>query len=105
LYSQFAYLPEETCFQQAGSCVVEGTCQAVLGSSDEPEGSNYQPALSLFLKSERIPALLYVGKGPEYKPFFDLRSVPEAKWPPLWALHFGKRPSVYCVLEGILQQH
>jgi hypothetical protein len=54
---------------------------------------------SLFLKSERIPALLYVGKGPEYKPFFDLRPVPEAKWPPLWALlHFGKRPSVYCVL-------
>jgi hypothetical protein len=26
-------------------------------------------SLSLFLKSEKIPALLYVGKGPEYRPF------------------------------------
>jgi hypothetical protein len=34
-YFQFPYLPEETCFQQAGSSVVEGTCQVVLGSSDE----------------------------------------------------------------------
>jgi hypothetical protein len=34
-YIQFPYLPEETCFQQAGSSVVEGTCQVVLGSSDE----------------------------------------------------------------------
>jgi hypothetical protein len=25
--------------------------------------------LSRFLKSEKIPALLYVGKGPEYRPF------------------------------------
>jgi hypothetical protein len=24
---------------------------------------------SLFLKSEKIPALLYKGKGPEYRPF------------------------------------
>jgi hypothetical protein len=31
---QLPYLPEETCFQQAGSSVVEGTSQAVLGSSD-----------------------------------------------------------------------
>jgi hypothetical protein len=27
----------------------------------------YQPA---HLKSEKIPALLFVGKGPEYRPFF-----------------------------------
>jgi len=46
------YLPEETCFQQAGSFVVEGTSQAILGSSDERK------------VSEKIPALLYVGKGP-----------------------------------------
>jgi hypothetical protein len=26
-------------------------------------------SLSLFLKSENIPALLYIGKGPEYRPF------------------------------------
>jgi hypothetical protein len=25
----------------------------------------------LFLKSEKIPALLYIGKGPEYRPFRD----------------------------------
>jgi hypothetical protein len=35
----------------------------------------YQPrstgisSLSLLLKSEKIPALLYLGKGPEYRPF------------------------------------
>ncbi len=34
LYFQLPYRPEETCFQQAGSSVVEGTSQAVLGSSD-----------------------------------------------------------------------
>ncbi len=39
----------------------------------------YQPAcLSLFLKSGKIPAVLYIGKGREYRPFRDLRSVPEA---------------------------
>jgi hypothetical protein len=34
LYFQLPYRPEETCFQQAGSSVVEGTSQSVLGSSD-----------------------------------------------------------------------
>jgi len=49
-------LPEETCFQQ-GSSAMEGTSQAVLGSSDHWK----EPAsLSLFLKSENISALLYV---------------------------------------------
>jgi hypothetical protein len=57
LYFQLPYLPEETCFQQAGSFVVEGTSQAVLGSSDERK------------VSEKIPALLYVGKGPVLRPF------------------------------------
>ncbi len=33
LYFQLAYLPEETCFQKAGSSAVEGTSRAVLGSS------------------------------------------------------------------------
>jgi hypothetical protein len=32
--------------------------------------------MSLFLKSEKIPALLYVGKGPEYRPFHDFQLVP-----------------------------
>jgi hypothetical protein len=32
-------------------------------------------SLSLFLKSEKIPALLYVGKEPEYRSFCDLRPV------------------------------
>jgi hypothetical protein len=33
LYFQLPYLPEETCFQQAGSSVVEGTSRALLGPS------------------------------------------------------------------------
>jgi hypothetical protein len=60
---QLPYLPEEACFQQAGSSAVEGTSQAVLGSYDQ---SKVPPSLSLFLKSEKIPALVYIGKGPEY---------------------------------------
>jgi hypothetical protein len=36
-------------------------------------------SLSLFLKSEKIPALLYIGRGRMYRPFCDLRSVPEAQ--------------------------
>jgi len=53
-----SYLPEETCFQQAGSSAVESTSQAVLGSSHQPK---VPASLSLFLKSEKIPALLYLG--------------------------------------------
>jgi hypothetical protein len=34
--------------------------------------------MSLFLKSEKILALLYVGKGPENRPFHDFQLVP---WP------------------------
>ncbi len=54
-------------------------------------GGRYQPgcmgssnqrkvlaSLSLFLKSEKIRALLYLGKGPEYRPFCNFRPV-------LWA--------------------
>jgi hypothetical protein len=73
LYFQLPYLPEETCFQQAGSSMVEGTSQAVVGSSDQRK---VPASLSLFLKSEKIPALLYIGEGPEYMPFCDLRCVP-----------------------------
>jgi hypothetical protein len=43
---------------------LEGTRQAVLGSSDQLK---VPASLSLFLKSEKISALLYVGKGPEYR--------------------------------------
>jgi hypothetical protein len=49
---------------------VEGTSQAVLGSSDQRKVA---ASLSLFLKIEKIPALLYIGKGPEYRPFRILR--------------------------------
>jgi hypothetical protein len=59
---------------------VEGTSQAILGSSDQ---WNVQASLSLFLKSGKIPALLDKGKGPKYRPFRDFRSVPSAYWP--WA--------------------
>jgi hypothetical protein len=44
---------------------MEGTSQAVVDSFDQwkvPAG------LSLFLKSENIPALLYLRKGPEFRP-------------------------------------
>jgi len=73
-------VPEETCFQQGGwgdSCVVEGTSQTELGSSDQ------RKVPALFLKSEKIPGLLYGGKGPEYRPFHDFRPVTSAYWP--WA--------------------
>jgi hypothetical protein len=52
---------------------VEGTSHVVLGSSDQQK---VPASLSLFLKSEKIPALLYVGKGPGYRPFRDFRPVP-----------------------------
>jgi hypothetical protein len=76
---QLPYLPEGACFQQAGSSAVEGTSQAVLGSYDQ---SKVPPSLSLFLKSEKIPALVYIGKGPEYRRFCDFRPVP-------WAYQLG----------------
>jgi hypothetical protein len=44
-----------------GPSAVEDTSQAVLGSSDQQK---VPTSLSLFLKSEKIPALLYEGKGP-----------------------------------------
>jgi len=37
----------------------------LLGSSDQRKVT---ASMSLFLKSEKIPALLYIGKGPEYQP-------------------------------------
>ncbi len=63
-------MPEETCFAQRGSSALEGTSQAILGFSDQRK---VPASFSLFLKSEKIPALLYVGKGPEYRPFHDFR--------------------------------
>jgi hypothetical protein len=56
---------------------VEGTSQAVLGSSDQQK---VPASLSLFLKSEKDSALLYIGKGPEYRPFHDFLPVPLAYW-------------------------
>jgi hypothetical protein len=49
----FSCLPEKTCFQQGGSSAVEGTSQAVLGSLDQQK---VPASLSLFVKSEKIPA-------------------------------------------------
>jgi hypothetical protein len=54
---------------------MEGPSQAVLGSSDQRK---VLASLSLFLKREKIPALLYIGKGSEYRPFPDFRPVPSA---------------------------
>jgi len=67
----------ETCFQQARSSAVEGISQAILGSSDQWK---VPASLSLFLKSEKIPALLYLAKGPEYRPFLHFRPAPSAYW-------------------------
>jgi hypothetical protein len=73
------FLPEETCFQQAESSALEGTSQAVLGSSDQRK---VPASLSLFLKGEKKPQLpLYGGKAPEYRPFRDFWPVPLAYWP------------------------
>jgi hypothetical protein len=58
-YFQLHYLPEETCIPQAGSSMVEDTSQGVLGSSDQQK---VPASLSLSLKSEKIPALLYKRK-------------------------------------------
>ncbi len=53
---------------------MEGIGQAILGSSDQWE---VPASLSLFLKSEKIPALLYLGKGPEYRPFSIVDLLPQ----------------------------
>jgi hypothetical protein len=43
------------------------------------KGPEYRP-LSLFLKSEKIPALHYVGKGPEYRPSDGQKIPVERGW-------------------------
>jgi hypothetical protein len=48
-----------------GSSAMEGK-QAELGSSNQ---RNIPASLSLFPKSEKIPAMLYIGKEPVFKPF------------------------------------
>jgi hypothetical protein len=60
--------------------LVKGTSQAALGSSDQQK---VPASLSLFLNSEKIPALLYVRKGPKYRPFGDFQPDPSACQP--WA--------------------
>jgi hypothetical protein len=65
-HSQVHYLPVETCFHQPRSSAVEGTSQAGLGSSDQRK---VPASLSLFLKGEKIPELLYVGKRPTLRLF------------------------------------
>jgi hypothetical protein len=46
LYFQLPYLPQETCFQQAGPSAVEGTSHAVLGFSRTSEGTNQPVTIS-----------------------------------------------------------
>jgi hypothetical protein len=48
---------------------------AVLGSSDQRK---VLAILSLFLNSEKIPALLYIRKGPEYRPSNNFQPDPSA---------------------------
>ncbi len=55
-------------FQQGGSSAEDGSSQAVLGSSDQRK---VLASLS-FLNSEKIPAMLYVGKGPVLRPSLSL---------------------------------
>jgi len=47
-------------------------------------------SLSLFLKSEKIPTLLYLGKGLVYRPFCDFQPVPSAYQPWAQILNHGR---------------
>jgi hypothetical protein len=46
-------------------------------SKRDPVWCKVPAILLLFLKSEKISALLYVGKAPEYRPLHDFRPLPE----------------------------
>jgi hypothetical protein len=50
----------------------------------------YQPGLSPSLKSEKILALLYIGKGPENRPFRDFRPVPSEYQPQAQISNHGR---------------
>jgi hypothetical protein len=65
LHFQLPDLHEETCFQQK-------IRQAILGSSNQRK---VPASLWLFLKSGKIPGLLCIGNGPEYKPFSELSPI------------------------------
>jgi hypothetical protein len=54
----------------------------------------FSARLSLFLKSEKIPALLSVGKGLEYRPFRDFRPVPLA-YLPAWGTDLKSRKGLF----------
>ncbi len=64
IFSSIACLKKPV-FSKAGSSAVEGASQAVLDSFDQWK---VPASLSLFLKSENIPALLYLRKGPVHRP-------------------------------------
>ncbi len=68
------------------------TSQALLGSSDQQKVTANQ---SLFLKSEKIQALLSVGKGPEQRPFCDFRPVPSAYRPRTQDSNHGRARFLY----------
>jgi hypothetical protein len=58
-----------------------------MGSSDQQK---VRASLSLFLKNEKIPALLYGGKRPEYRLFRNFQPVPLAYWPPAQISNHGR---------------
>ncbi len=47
-----------------------------LGYTGTSDQWNILTSLSLFLKSGKIPTLVYIGKGLKYKPFHDFRPIP-----------------------------
>jgi hypothetical protein len=49
-------LPQETCFQQAGSSMVEGTSQTVLGSSNHPK---VPPAVTISKQYKNLSSALH----------------------------------------------
>jgi len=57
-------------------------------------------SLSLFLKSEKIPALLYIGKGPEYRPFLNFDLFP---WPWAQISNHGRACTQALLLSKIAQ--
>jgi hypothetical protein len=54
-YFHLPYLPEGTCFQQAGSSLVKGISQAVLGSTDQLEGTSQAVTIFEKLKNPSSP--------------------------------------------------
>ncbi len=100
----FVFLPEETCFQQAGSFAVEGTSRAVPRIFWPAEGTSQPVTVS---KKWKNPSSLFVYEMTGvHRPFRDFRPVPLAYRPraqisntkSLWFRFFNKIRMVLILL-------